>query len=377
MLNNSLTAKVKVNKNKFKIQHSNLKFNNHSFLEVSKQVFYIIKNYPNSKGTINFSFGDIRFMDKAAYVLLETLIYSLVKEYDFKVKLKLNPKIGGLYSSDIETSLLYKFKTLLVKKEKYIEAFEKKSIEKNRYRVIIKSNAPKNITSKIYSDLDTFFKAYNLNEDYREEMAEAIIELIDNAYEHTDSDCLLDVDVDSNLKKNGQFTNDCYISFNVVVLNLSTTLLGDKVKNKFEKKIKIGTTETDEILKKAFKIHSTFFSEDYTETDFYNIASFQRHISGRDNANIVEIGNGGTGLTNLIEKLLLNSEDYLCYVLSGNRFIYFKNKFIKINKGGTIGFNKENNFIENVPDKQVVKPSEYTLTGTCYNLNFIKKYEEC
>ena len=57
--------------------------------------------------------------------------------------------------------------------------------------------------------------------------------------------------------------------------------------------------------------------------------------------------------------------------MNGNTIIFLKKPFLKLNEDGTIGFNTENNYIENLPNSQIVVNSNKCFNGTIHNLSFI------
>lgn len=54
------------------------------------------------------------------------------------------------------------------------------------------------------SDIDSFLKMFSVAKQYRDAITEVIIELAGNALEHTDTDCLIDLDVTTPYNKKKQ-----------------------------------------------------------------------------------------------------------------------------------------------------------------------------
>ena len=48
---------------------------------------------------------------------------------------------------------------------------------------------------------------------------------------------------------------------------------------------------------------------------------------------------------------------------------------VSLDENRFIGFNKENDFLNKIPDKSSITRSNYNLNGVLYNLNFIVKKE--
>lgn len=120
---------------------------------------------------------------------------------------------------------------------------------------------------------------------------------------------------------------------------------------------------------KAFKNHKKFFNENYNINSFAMVSAFQKYVTTRKMSG----NSGGTGLTTLINALIEKSTLNFCYAISGNTNLLFKKDFLNINEDGLIGFNKENNYIEMIPDKKVVSINNYDMNANIYNLQFILK----
>lgn len=122
-----------------------------------------------------------------------------------------------------------------------------------------------------------------------------------------------------------------------------------------------------EQLKKAYLNHKKFFSEDYTEDDFFMLSAFQNKISGRVNDTL----NGGTGLPQVIKSLESKSDNHACYVISGKRMMALRRDLLQYNDEMWLGMNKENDFIGHRPEAGVFGESQIFFPGTAFNLNFI------
>ena len=122
-------------------------------------------------------------------------------------------------------------------------------------------------------------------------------------------------------------SNNVYCGVNIVVLNFSDILLGNGVAKKIQYTISL--KQADKVVNQRYldvlsarEYHSNYWDENYDESDFNVIASFQHKISCR----LDRFSTGGTGLTQLIRGLEDESDAYECYMLSGSR----KVNFIKI-----------------------------------------------
>lgn len=251
---------------------------------------------------------------------------------------------------------------------KFFLSFQHDS-QKHHYRDLIefgeiKTSYLTNISIKIY----TFFSNLGIEADTIDNLCEAIIEIVGNTIEHGRSDCLIDIDVtEDEYKKKNDAEDSIYYGINVVVLGFSDIPFNKKIKAKLLKTASLNERYVK--VSEARANHSKYFSNDYTEDDFYTIASFQHKISGSMN----KTNSGGVGLTQLIKSLEEKSSGHLCYMLSGNRALNFQKEFLQYDSECYIGFNKENDFYEHIPDKAVFENSDTFFPGTAYNLNFAIK----
>lgn len=351
-------------------------FDEKTFLNIFKKIALVKEKFDNERITLILKLGDIIFKDKAVYILLESVLYSICKENKFKLKILVDDmQVSNIYYSPIRFSLINKYKNSIIKKEDFIRDFLKGELSVFKYRKVINSDKSLNL-SKLLTELNLFFKTYDIDEEFKEQLAEMLVELSGNANEHSLSDCLIDLTINDNVV-NKTDMHRCVI-LDIVVLNFSKILLGHGIRDNFKQsnKFSIASRPIDNNtfirdLKIAFKNHEKKFSSDYTEEDFFNISTFQWRFSGRKD--IVE-ENGGTGLTKVIEFLLNVSEANDCYVYSGTRAIKFYKELIgKIEYKNRfyVGFNKELDYLNNIPDERVIGKSLFHLNGTLYNLKFV------
>jgi hypothetical protein len=232
-------------------------------------------------------------------------------------------------------------------------------------QVIFNDSIKTDFLNELMTNIFFFFKHLEIEDSTSEMLCDSISELVGNAIEHGHSDCLLDIDVtDSSYKKRDNNADDYFYGINVVILNFSDISFNKKIKNKLSKNIDLD--ERYMVVKEAEKFHSQHYNDDYTEDDFYTLASFQHKISGSLKKNVA----GGVGLTQLIKSLEEKSDGHLCYMLSKKRALFFLKEFLQYDKNKYIGFNKENSFNNHIPDKSVFQPCRTFFPGTAYNLNF-------
>ncbi|OMD87937.1 MULTISPECIES: hypothetical protein [Paenibacillus] len=327
------------------------------------------EKYHMMKLPIHFDLGNIQIRDKLTYIMFECVCNYLLKTCKRKVfvTVKAQEKIN---TEGIKSSPLLLLGTN--QKERFSKFLQKfnKEIYKSHYRRVIetKENDDPYLLSRIMSDIDSFLKMFSVAKQYRDAITEVIIELAGNALEHTDTDCLIDLDVTTPYNK--KETEGIFYGINITIINFSPKLLGYSLSEKIKQKDILNDRHLK--LLDAYTMHKQNFSSQYGEEDFFNIASFQHKISGR----LSNESTGGTGLTKLISRLEGYSEAYLCYVITGNRAVFFERDYLSYNDEGWIGFNESKDFLTQIPETKLLSGSNINMPGTAYNLNFVMKKEE-
>lgn len=345
---------------------------------IMSKIINTIKKYPSINISVEIDFGNAKFTDKLSYIYFECILYMIFKNYDIKINIKFKNRssiiTGGLsyspllrlMSSPHENYKLSENEKVKLR-DTYLTTFETNQIFRHHYRVLVKHDSSSDVFCKIMSDIKTFFSVFVSDESFRSDVADVIIELAGNAYEHTKSDCLIDIDVCRNFYRIDRDENDesnNYMGINIAIVNFSTKILGDGIKAKILSK----NTEHDsryEQVKEAYQVHKKYFDDRYNEEAFYILCSFQDKITERK-----EDSTGGRGLTKLIKALEDKSDEHSCYVISGKNVLYFIRDYLEYNENGWIGFNEENDFLNCVPYDRVLASSPF-FPGTAFNFNFI------
>lgn len=367
----NLKQKIHINQGKIIYQFTGKKFDIDSLKELIDFVkLFAISNF--RKLPIDIILNVVEFTDKLIIVLLECVCYYLVHTIGSPVRISFvcDPTIWieGVRSSPL--LILNDFSNQ--NQRKFSEKF-KKDYFRNHFRrlITVEENHDKTIASRVMQDVDSFLKFWGISEEYRAPLSEVIVELVDNALEHTETDCLIDLDVALDYKKvlrnNGEtceVSDDDYCGINIAIINFSKYTIGDKLKEKFSSN-SLYTDRYSQVLD-ARKNHSCQWTTNYREDDFYLIASFQRGISSRSNSYT-----GGTGLTKLLQLLEKKSDAYNCYMLSGDKKLRFKHDYLNYVQEKWIGFNIPNDFMHNIPDQECFERSSFYIPGTAYNLNFV------
>ncbi|MBQ3706514.1 MAG: hypothetical protein II889_01270 [Clostridia bacterium] len=318
--------------------------------------------------SLSLRFKEMYSVDKLTIQILECIVYSLIVDYHYNISLQMS------FSSQIHTESFNYTPLSHLSSNKYsitafIKAFEMDTRVTHYRRIVPKEwSEDGRLGSVIYSDIAQTIRNSVDDDEYINKMTEVITELINNANEHNDSDCLIDVDISGDYKKTTDLQGR-YKGINVSVISFSRRIVPDLLKEKiYNMKF---PKERYSVVARAFSSHKSFFGEVYTEDDFFTIASFQNKISGRE----ADYSSGGTGLTKLIQSLEDYSDSSTCYMVSGKRALYFLQDYLDIDKEGWIGFNHENNFRDYPPDQHVVSQSPIYIPGVAYNLTFVYKKE--
>ena len=314
--------------------------------------------------------------DKLTYILLECICYHLIVKERCNLSLRFHCP-HTIYNEGIKVSYLKCIDGTKKGMAAFVDHFSFE-IRGPHFRNIVQSeDFDGEQTARIVQDIDSFLKFNLIQKSYGERVSEIIGELLDNSLEHSMSDCLIDIDVTKNYEKNSDPSSEnLYCGVNIVVLNFSDILLGNGVAKKIQYTISLG--QTDQQVNQRYldvlgarEYHSNYWNENYCESDFNIIASFQHKISCR----LDRFSTGGTGLTRLIRGLEDESDAYECYMLSGRRKVNFIKSMLTYDKNNWVGFNLEGDFLGHIPSPECITNSNLYFPGTAYNLNFVMKRE--
>ena len=361
------TERITVHNKSFVYKHNGNDITAQSLKVMIKFINTLRRKFPNFQLPVVFDMGQAHFFDKLTYIMFECLCDYLIENCNYKVSVSFDPKTmihtAGIHSSPLWLLTTGQGKHIIKFKDHF--NFE---IYKNHYRRVLTKNDfdQPTLLCKIMDDVATFQKPYNIDAVCREKIAEVIVELIGNAGEHGEANCLVDFDIAPSYSREG--TDAEFLGLNLAVINFSSQVFSSAL----ERKIKLTDIDIEryKAVRIAYRNHSEFFNEKYTETDFFNLTAFQHKISGRENSIT-----GGTGLTRLIESLETMTEAHMCYMHSGQRVVIFEPEYLRYNDDGWIGFNKNNDYFSTAPNKELFYGECYTLPGTAFNLNFVIKKE--
>lgn len=332
-----------------------------SILRFANGIIY--KGYPSRMPVCFYFKKDVRFSDKLAYILFESVCYHLI-QCGHPIYIDLKPDCDIITHGYQSSPLLLLTTKKVGRGEKYNSKFHQETYGLH-FRRVLQNHAQEEELSMMMDDIAIFQKLYDIKSEDREKITEVLVELVGNAKEHTSGDCLIDFDISSTYLKRDANNGKRYRGINIAILNFSPELLGTSIRKKLFDCDEL--PERYNLVRKAYEYHKPYFGEIYQEEDFYNITTFQHKISGRDQ----KVTTGGTGLTKLIQSLEESSDAYNCYVISGWRKIEFQKEYMLYNEDYWIGFNDENDFLMAPPSPNLLQRSPIYFPGTAYNLNFV------
>lgn len=373
---NVTERKIHINNNRVVIEFNEYIFTSISLKHLVSNFKYLLK-LPNIKIKVILNFGKIRFADKITYLMLETIMYYMLTHTEYKFELhfevdKRNINNIGFIESAIVKSLN---NDSIINKDIFLHNYEKTFYSNNIvYRRYLTENMlteKKEWPSIVGSEISYILGEICKDEDFIDSICEITTELLCNIMCHTDGDCLIHIDHSNTIIKKDS-KGKSYLLVNIAIMNFSNKRIYDLIKayikeNKYEC--------NDPLYKKIYKAyenHKAFFDNNYNENDFFLITAFQNHVTSRN----TKSGNGGTGLTKLIEEIINKTDDDYSYVLSGDNILFFKNEYLKLSDGKFIGFNKENDYFNYRPSEKVINKSQLYIPGSIYNLLLIKENEQ-
>lgn len=311
--------------------------------------------------------NQIQFSDKLTYILLECFLYNEIIIKNKKIAFKIDKFKNTIFTEGVLSSCL-RFTDL---KDNFQKSFLS-DISRYHFRKIVPyDDNDENLDSVSYilSDLFQFLHVCGISEKHAQNAAEISVELIDNALEHSKSDCLIDIDVSQNpYFIPGSESEGEFFAVNIAVVDFSNNVIGEQIGKNLNLESPQNTQY--EKLNALYDLHKTYFCETYTKDHFYMISAFQNKISSRNNSGCT----GGKGLTKLIKELQESSVSNICYVASDDKCLFFIKEYIKQDENKWVGFNEQNN-CELPPSEHAFKKSPLNIIGTAYNLTFVFKKE--
>ena len=335
-----------------------------------ENVDYVLKMYGKRCRYIELRAERFTPKDKLSYVILEVIIYKLINDYKKKVFIAADKVVPHINTYGILESIFFReIEYDGSYGEKFCNNFTRRSrVTRNSFRRLVKAEKGSDI-SELMTDSKSFLKGFLIDKNDIEGISRIVTELADNACEHAQSDCFVDIDVSEDHYKDEEMDQG-YYAVNICVLNFSDILLGDQLKKKMQD-ANVVTNDRYLDIVTAYNNHKKQFDEYYTDEHFFALSSFQDKISGR----AYQINTGGRGLAEIVGELEKRVSEYECYVMFGNKVIFFHSDCLDVDSKGYIAFNTQHDFVEKRPEKKVISYSPTNLCGTGYNLSLIYKKE--
>lgn len=354
------------------IKHYSLFGNNKVIISneilTGREIYYIFEHikwmechHINSETTISLRCTAFKSSDVVSVIEILMLYCSL----NLNNKIKFVFEKRNVLKNNIlyHNSLLPKFNGRFLNNG-YSTSFYKTIYSPTQYRRFLKCNGDADKEMCVVND-DIKYTLQNsgINYELACEAAESIAEIVGNAIEHSEADCLIDVKVCKNI------SDKMLVSLNVI--SLSCVFVGTKLIDLINKKQ--SNYSGSEIVFAALPNHTKVFDETYDFSSFAFVCSFQNTVSTRNNI----INSGGTGFTTLLKNIHNKSfnKEYDSYILSGNNTLYFRNEYLNVNEKGLIGFNDENDFYNKRPNDSILKKEKVTFPGTIFCVNLITENE--
>lgn len=363
--NKLIEKKLRLVNKRFIYKISTDVFGGDQLYEMIAVINYIKRKY-KQRIPITFDIGEFEFYDKLVYVLLECFCYYLISIIKHDVFILFRAK-HTIWSEGIIYSPLVNIKN----QKLFLKQFQG-DLQMYHFRRIIprQDQRAETYLSNLMQEINCFLRNNAIEEEISIQLAETLIELVGNASEHGNAECLLDIDITrAEYIKEEEKGDSTYHGMNAVVLNYSPKLFFEPLKNKLSKQHEFSNRY--EYVFAAREYHKAMFDDTYCEDDFYTISSFQHKISGNIEKNQI----GGTGLTSLLRSLEEKADSHLCYLLSGDRILFFEKEYMKYDSNKLVGFNRTNNYLTDIPSEHLFTTINTFVPGVAYNLNYAIKKE--
>lgn len=332
-------------------------------LDIISVINFVNDVYRGQKLPIAFICKNFEFSDKLVYIILECICQFLLIDKRQQIYFVCDAKTT-IWSEGINFSPLK-----YLNDRELFQKFFMNDLQARHFRKVISAEAKDDGAdlSKLMQEIECFLINNGVSEKGSEELSEVLAELVGNSREHAKTDTLIDIDITNTTYKKKNDEN-IYYGMNTAIINFSPRLFFEPLKEKIESGIDL--PDKYQYVKKAYEYHREYFGEAYEENDFYTLSSFQDKISGSMSKTM-----GGRGLTTLISSLEEQADTHLCYMLSGNTVFFLLKEYLCYDDNRLIGFNKNADYLTEIPDKQILKKIATFMPGTSYNLSFAIRKE--
>lgn len=335
-------------------------FSGNEIYKILEGIKWANSHFPNNEFLI--SIKSRRFASYDVVTVTELIMLYLAINYPHLWRVRFEDQTMVDSNILFRDSLLQKNNGLALGKQ-YITAFYSQKITLEHYRAVIsledflKDN--KSISSYC-DDIYLFLKHANINESLCGDLFEACSEIIGNVFDHTETDCIVDIKCSP--------TSIGSTFFSVSIISLSNVFIGTRIIELLDAN-KLSSYSGSNIVTKAYEYHSKRFNSLYDKNMFGFVCAFQNGVSTRENSK----NSGGTGLTTLIKRIhgKKTTDEYNSYVLSGRNTLKLDNNYLNVNKNGLIGFNDENDFYGGVPKDSIIFIEPHVFPGTIFSISLL------
>ncbi len=349
-------------------------FTSECLLHIGINFKNIIKIYRYKSISIKLDLSRVKaFADKNTYIILDLFIFHLLYncpkiKFYYGAELRLDRIIHNGFRSTALYRVGTKNKNNILNRKEFIETYAESFYGVNHFRKIYIGEDLKDdmLASKTATTVDMMLKKYFQGE-WKEEVGEVISELVCNACSHNKGILIVDIDICDEVSFKEQDNDVTYKALNISVLNIGDNLIYDSIKNNVKNKLYKKDDMVYKHIYKAYNNHKNLFGESYNENDFFTITAFQKRVSSRE----LESGQFGTGLTRLLQNITGKAEENISYVLSGNNGIGFINELLNVSSEGYAGFNINNDYLKEAPDKKALLACPLFIPGTIYQLHLL------
>ena len=216
--------------------------------------------------------------DQAILTLMESIIYFVINEWNFKVTYRFSIKENVLGYQIFKKSILFKYNNKKILVGEYNREYNKRiTIKGDHFRKVcenIEENRKGEFISVTMDEVDIFLKCFEFDDEYRNELAEVIVEIVDNALKHSNGDCILNLNVFKN-----DYQKYKYVDVTVVVID--DIFIGKEIVEYIRKEDKSEYSEKNKIVLEAYENHKKFFGDKYNINSFAMISAFQKYVTTR------------------------------------------------------------------------------------------------
>ena len=327
----------------------------------------------NSKTNVYLNLDKAIPVDNLTITFLEYVCYYVITNLNFKlfVNYRFEKRVAMLTSRDTLIKYLANLNPSL---QEYQFEFEKQyslyMLSEELYkRAFDAANIKIDIAfhSKLNQEIYRYLGNHTLlNDSQSLDMAETITELVENAIEHTKTDCFLTIYSPAN-DVESFFSDKKYHALDVSLFNISNKYMGDDVLDKIVNgDIEGNLKPVFEHVGKAFDNHSRYFNDKYDRESFGILAAMQYNVTGRFGAQ----NDGGTGVPKMIMSLQHSSYLDGCYLISGHKGFQLMENYLGEDADGYVSMNR-GSYVDQVPDNETLLRLNTEFPGTAYHLSFV------